>query len=352
MTARPVIIYPVTASGELLIKKLDGDCSVYEADRHNGETYDLIIPGQMVRAHYHALPKLREREKLAAARFAIEEHIASATDAQHIAFGHSTDAARLSVIDANYLQNALDDMQSRDVSIMDVYADYDWVAPQSSPIRLDDRFIFTANESGETGYTIDPHWADAELSALPVTDWSQLTPRVDAVSLRQGAFSKGGNFSLPTHQLSKIAAVLLIVSASWLGLQWSESRAIAAQASELKALTAQTYTNATGQPAPANPALSVTRAVKSGAGSGPEFMSVLGQLNATLTQTENITVQSLDYDPESGALSLRLIYPNFESASALQNAARQTGANFNPGGVRERNNQLIGEGRFTIGGPS
>lgn len=347
MSTRQTLIYPAQIEGNLQVKAADGQVDAFSPDIHGRQSYDLVLPGQMLRIYAHELPKMREREKAAAARFAIEDRTATALEGQHIVIGPAQDA-RLAVIDESALRVVLTKLESQGLDIGDIYADFDWAAPQDAPIKLSDRIIFTGRE----GYTIDPEWADDDLADIPLSNWASLSPRGGALSLRQGEFAPRNKFNLPFASLSKIAALLVITGFSWLTLQWAGARAVQKQTVSLKMQTAELYTQSTGQAAPANPALALTRAVKSSPKSGANFQTLLAELNTVLAETDNIAIQTLTFDEAKSQLSLRLIYPSFESAGALEQAANRSGTIFRAGGVREQNGELIGEAVFEIGDPS
>ena len=347
MNSRPTLILPVNADGDMLLRQSDGQIYPFDQIGHSGLTCDLILPGQNVRIYTHELPKMREREKQAAARFAVEDRTAAALDGQHIVIGQNGDT-RLAVIDSAVFSAAIARAESFGLSVCDVYADFDWIAGVSNPIILSDRIIF----SGPEGYTIDPEWADDEMSTAPTKDWADITPSETALSLRQGKFARRRSFSLPFASLSKIAALAALTGVSWLALQGAQARATSQQAENLNSQTAALYTQATGQTAPANPALAVTRALKSGNKGGTDFLPLMSALNSVLARSNNISVQSLSFDASKSQLNLRLIYPSFESAGELETAASRFGHEFSPGGLREQNGELIGDAVFELGAPS
>jgi type II secretory pathway component PulL len=203
-------------------------------------------------------------------------------------------------------------------------------------------------------YTVDPEWADESQADLPLSDWTQLEVNADsALNLAQGEFSRRRRASgVPIQGLGRIAAMFLLAGTAWLALQMAEIRAAADQASALNAETAALYAKAAGKPAPANPALAVTRAVKSKPSLGADFLPLMAHLNQAIAQTQGVMVESIDFDEKSAELELRLIYPEFGSAAQMQRAAQSTGGTFSAGGVREQNGRLIGDGVFTLGSRS
>jgi type II secretory pathway component PulL len=308
---------------------------------------------------------MKERERLKAARFAVEDKIAAPIDNQHIVLGAAKggggDARRLAVIDAKLLRGLLEPLEAQNISAERIFADFDWVTT-AGPVRFSDRIILPCSRNGPDGnsndyaggYTVDPQWADESQASLPLSNWTQV--EVDAgraLNLAQGVFSRrrrGGG--APIQGLGRIAAIFLFAGLAWLALQMGQVRAVAAQASALNAQTAALYAKAAGKPAPANPALAVTRAVKSKPSSGTDFLPLIARLNQAIAQTDGVAIESIAFDANNTGLELRLIYPEFGSAAQMQRAAQSTGGTFRAGGVREQNGKLIGDGVFTNGSGS
>lgn len=347
MTSRATLIWPASPDAPRLIS--DGKTwTRWNASSSKAGPYDVVLPGQMVRIFPHELPKMREREKLSAARFSIEDQIGTSLDSQHIVLGTGQDQ-RIAVVDAAALSRVLSALSEEGIEAADIYADFDWLPSEAGPIRLADRIIFTDPQ----GYTIDPEWAEGELAQLPLSDWPNSQRRDGAISLRHGSFARHKGFSagslFSNGGLGRIVALLAVSGAAWLGLTWTQARALSQQAASLRADTAQLYKNATGQDAPRNPARAVTRAVKSTPASSQGFLPLMQALNSALASTENIAIENISYAEAKAQLNLRFIYPNFDAASEIERAAADAGGTLRLGGVREQNGVLIGDAVFEMG---
>lgn len=353
MSTRPTIIWPASPDAPRLVSHGE-TWAVWNKNASAGTSYDVILPGQMVRVFPHELPKMREREKLSAARFSIEEQMGASLDSQHIVLGAAPDQ-RIAVIDAGALNHVLSALAEDGIETAEIYADFDWLPSDMGPIRLADRIVFP----GLQGYAIDPEWAEGELAQLPPSTWPNIERRDGAISLRHGVFAKRKGFSASgfgasgqgVPGLGRIAALLAVSGAAWLGLTWTQARALSQQAASLRADTAQIYKAATGQDAPRNPALSVTRAIKTAPATSQGFTSLMQALNTALTSTENITIENVSYSEAKAQLNLRFIYPSFDAASEIERAARTAGGMLRLGGVREQNGILIGDAIFEMETP-
>jgi len=56
-----------------------------------------------------------------------------------------------------------------------------------------------------------------------------------------------------------------------------------------------------------------------------------------------LSVEQLRYQDSRNELQLRIVYPSFESAGALETAIRAAGGQLTTGGVREQSGRFVGE---------
>ena len=222
------------------------------------------------------------------------------------------------------------------------------MSEQSAPLYLADRTV----QPGPTGYTLDRDWTDGALPAATSPDDAlQIADGDKAINLMSGAFAPKRAMPLSLAALSKIAALVLITGLSWAGWQMAQTHAMNQQTDATRGQIAALYTEYTGDPAPANPALTVTRAVQSGgANASGDFIGLSSILFNALPNIDGITVETLQYDAAKHELSVRFIYPQFESATALEKAVNDAGGVFRAGGVREQGGRLIGDAAISAGG--
>lgn len=363
----------IQISGEGGIAQDDGDKAALSA--RGFKDVCVIISGQSVRMMPLQLPqlnakKLSQKDYLAAAGYALEDDIGGPISQQHLVVG-GKGAARVAVISRNTMDNligALDKFGFDDVAI---YADFDALSGAGRPLALTDRIIHT----GALGYTLDAGWGainvaqaqdpihNATHKPVHVSNTAELLQYMDleaALNLRQNDYAPRKSFGFSGHKidfmsLAKLAALAALCGFSWLGYQASQARALSAQTDLIQTEMRQIYSEFTGKPAPRNPALAASRAVQSGLVEKAGFMDVTQVLFDALPQTDGIILESLRYDKAlnangSSGLSLRFIYPSFESATELESAITKVGGVLEAGGIREQGGQLIGDAVLRKGG--
>ena len=345
MTLRPTLLLPVQSGGDIHTLDFDGTVAVWDAANQTSH-WDIIIPGQSVRIYSHDLPKMCESERLNAARFFVEDRIGAALENQHIVLSD----ARIAVVQTDVLRLMIERVEKHGSTVDNIYADFDWLG-KAGTLRLADRTIIT----GPEGYTLDPEWAEEEHAGLAQTAWADIqhfAHKAQPISLRRGIFSEKTSFTFPRRGLSSLAALVLIAGLVWLGHTASKVRALNSHTQFLRSENAALYTEATGKAAPNNPALTITRALKTTPKSASGFLSLSARFNHTLATIDGVVIDSLSYDAAKSELKLRLVYPDFDAADKIEQAAKHSGGIFKPGGIAERNGVLIGDARFMVGGKS
>ncbi|MEP1229381.1 MAG: type II secretion system protein GspL, partial [Litorimonas sp.] len=84
----------------------------------------VILAGQSVRMLKYDLPKLNNKDRLAAVSFAIEEDIGGSLNVQHIVLGGKDDA-RVAVITKIEMQKIIDQLNKAGLTDANIYADFD-----------------------------------------------------------------------------------------------------------------------------------------------------------------------------------------------------------------------------------
>ncbi len=314
-----------------------------------------IIAGQSVRIHAHDIPKLRDKERLAAVGFAMEDNIACSLGDQHIVLGekHDDRAAVITKAKMQEVMSALDEAGLPDVAI---YADFDALSSANKNLALEDRVICAR----PLGHTLDKAWYDPKEPLEIVPDSRSLAKFVDtetAINLRQNDFAprKSIAFSGETinvQSLGRLAAIFVLCGVSWLGFQAASARVKLQETDFIKSETSRLYTEATGQAAPPNPALAASRAMQSGPVQSADFLTLSKLLFEAVAQTNGIIIESVQYDKSRAELSLRIIYPGFASSSDLEVAVLNLGGVYEAGGVREQGGQFIGDATLRLGAGS
>lgn len=300
----------------------------------------VLLSGQSIRMIAHDLPKLRAAEQRSAAELFIEDQLAAPIRDQHIIIA-DTEPKRIAVIARQKLQHVLDTLSEAGLDPHCVYADFDVLPKRATSYICEDRTI-TAGPLGYTSDTDGKNISDTLANLL-----AKLSPE-NALNLRQGEFAKRREFYIPLAQLSRAAALLAVLSMSWLLLTLSQSRALTTQVDHLRQDARDLYTEATGETAPPNPALALTRRLNAQTSTGPDFLTLSQMLFDTIENANGITIDRLQYNAAQNQIDLRLVYPRFESAPLVERMARDKGARLQTGSVREQDGRFIGEATFSL----
>ena len=228
-----------------------------------------------------------------------------------------------------------------------IVADFDLLTEADGAVRVLDRVVVP----GETGYAVDPDWAEPGYAVPSDEDLAQALfmalDKGSALNLRTGSFRR--RRALEAGPWLRVAAVAIVSGLLALGVVGAEARAIQSQAASLEAEARALYQTRTGQAAPARLS-SLARQAAGGDVAQAQFLDLSQILFAGVSQTSGTQVERLSYEPAEGRLRLRLIYPNFEAAAALEEAVARAGGQLTTGGVREQNGVFIGDAALAEAG--
>lgn len=315
----------------------------------------VILPGQWARIYALELPKMRPQDQHTAAGFSLEDKLGSGLKGQHIAL--SADARKAAVINTAKMKAVLAALSNAGIIPGAIYIDYDSHDAAIGPVAFQGRVIHAWQNSGEPGFAVDTAIYDImpdvnAATPYAVSDMASALNTETAIDLLQGEFT-ARRFAWPAvKMLARAVCLTAVLGLTWLGWQGVNARAAKLQAAEINTQTRIIYEEATGQSAPSNPALAVTRALKSSGGSRAAFLDLSAILFEGIAQTDAIMVETLQFNADQNRLSIRLIYPSFEAASQLEQAIARSGGRLQAGGVREQGGQLIGDAVLSIGGGS
>ncbi len=308
----------------------------------------VIMPGQWARIHSLELPKMRSQDRLSAAGFALEDALGTGLKGQHIALS----ADRAGVMSTVKIKAMLTALSAAGITPDAAYADYDIIGADDKALLLQGRVIV----GGPDGYAVDRSLYEAMQTGLPLSSAdinalsSGLAPGA-SLNFLQGEFTVS-KFEMPAlGQFLRAAALTLGLGMAWLVWQGIEARSARLQAEDLRGQTRALYESATGKTAPSNPALAVTRALRlSGGGQSAGFLSLSAILFEAVAQMEDVAVESVQYNANKDQLSVRLSYPDFESATQFERAVAAAGGALDTGGVREQGGKMVGDVTLTLGG--
>ena len=340
-----LIILPGDLQGEaLLASRAGGRIDVQRialADATLPTGHAAILPGQLVRAATSALPaNLRGAERINVARYAHEDSLATDPAGLHIVVGPGTEAPTRLIDPA-----VMDEVIARSDPAR-IVADFDALAGLGGPARVLDRVVVP----GEAGYAVDADWAEPGY-AVP-TDEAVARAAFDALDagvldLRGGAYRR--RRAVAAGPWLRVAAAAIACLALGLVVTGLEARAVAGQADALEAQARTLYQEATGTPAPARLS-SLARSAPANA-DGAQFLALSDTLFAAVAATPGTRVERLSFDGSENVLRVRLAYPDFDTAAALEQAVAQAGAQLTTGGVREQNGSFIGDAALSGAAP-
>ena len=348
MAAPTFLILPARDGGEAILATVSG--AEYEIRRVASidigslDISDpiLILPGQLVRIFETELPKAGRAQQLKMARFAKEDDIASAAEGLHFALSDSQ-PPRLAVIE-NAVMDILTDTLAG-INPKAAYADYDLLSGDQAVLVID-RAVEPGLAAIDLDWTEEPlkKPSDAALARL-------LADGLEAglgLNLLQGDYRSKSGFNIPripAIRFAALAASAVLAAFIWTGVK---DRAALTQAQDLRAQTAADYLAATGQRAPSDPGRAAAKSLQSGPVRTAGFLDLSSVLFAGLSTLDDIRVDQLRYNAESGTLQLRLIYPSFDAASRVESSLAKAGGRLTTGGVREQNGSFVGEATLSL----
>jgi len=343
MTQRLIIIMPSHEGGPGLWGVVDGARVITHgrgelpANDSSKETV-AILSGQSVRVYPHELPATSKRDRLRAAGFSIEDKIAVPLSRVHIALSDD----RIAVMDKDELSGNIAQLKDAGISPTKAIADFEALAKIDGVVSLLGRAVTT----GPLGHAMDEAWTEEGNAHSDEVILSSIGAKLDqnnTLNILQNGFSPKSGFGFDWRQLAPLGGLAACLGIAALFLHGVEARALKLQAADVKTQTAQIYEDATGQAAPQNPALAVTRVMKSGGKDNLAFLRLSQILFSGVEQIEGLSIEQLRYQDTNNELQLRIVYPSFESAGELENAIRAVGGQLTTGGVREQSGQFVGE---------
>ena len=305
-----------------------------------------VLPGQEVALFKRDLLKLRGRDRVSAAGYAVEDQLGSGLAGQHVALSDGPDGTEIAVVSSDYMQAIETALDAANVQSKIWCADFNVVGDRGA-VLFQNRFINPA-----AGFSLDASWDDGTFADAPVLsprDFAAAIKLEGAVNLRQGTFAARRYGGGSIKGWGRVAALALACCSAALLWQAGNMRALNMQTAQLRADTAALYAKATGEAAPSNPALAVTRKIKSSAGPQTDFLALSSALFAITAQIEGVMIDSVQYDMRRNQLSLQILYPAFGTASEIETLARARGFQFEAGGVREQGGGLRGEAVLRTG---
>jgi len=317
-----------------------------DADRkalssHSGGNCRVVCPGTWVRTFPHSLPDMKLSERISAAGYAIEEKLAAPLDEQHIVLGTGDDQ-RVGVIERAKMDLVMARLDELGLRPSQITAEFEAFGGTGDLRRAWNRSI----QPGPMGYSMDEMAeGDNPLSLMPEMSFD------GALNFASGKFVRRASRMPGAGSFMPLAASLAVAGLAWLVWQGAQARSMNAQTAELKAEAVQLYSDATGKTVD-NPAISLTRELRRSGNAPSDFMTLSAGFFEGLKQIDGVYVETMRFNKDRNQLNLKIIYPDFNTATQLEQVFAGNGGQFQTGAVREQNGELIGEGTYTLGGGS
>jgi len=316
----------------------------------------LILPGQNAQTFAHDIPKMRRREREKAVLYSLEDSLSVPFETLHVAMQdevmiEESPVNLATVISKTLMDEAGDWARENGLNVQQILTDYDALTgTEPSPLALPDRVVY----GGPLGHSLDPDWYDGPVNAADqATVLTAIGKRLSyANNLMQGVYAPKSALSGTLAKGMRVAALAACFGLAVLIFEGLQARAISKQAEDVQTQTARFYTAQTGQPAPDNPARAVAQAARSGNVAPTQFLILSDIAFRALAEFDDVAIERLSFQDSRNELQLRLTYPSFERAEAVQQAMQKAGGDFTPGGVREQSGRFVGEAVLKIAGAS
>ncbi|RZV40922.1 MAG: hypothetical protein EX271_09165, partial [Acidimicrobiales bacterium] len=293
---------------------------------------------------------LKEKQKVQAAGFSIEDDLAASLDDTHIAF--DAHASRLAICSNDLIADVNAALNAHGLQADVMCADYDSFADDAL-FEYQGRVI-SSTASG-LGFAVETGLASAVLDkdqGIPATITAQgLLERIakslmaghEPIDLMQGKFAQkssfaGGGFKRLALLAAGVVVAFLVLNIGQGIMIGNKTKAVE---KEIDQIYAEIFP---GQAIPSNPAQHVYRATRALGGSAQtDFVSLSALLAKSVQDVEGVEISSLRYDKAKGQLNLSILYGSFEDTEKLKAAVQRHGGSFTEGGTRQSGEGLSGD---------
>ena len=336
------------ATGKLGRAETDGDKSALS--NLNYSRLVVVVPGTEVVTKLHALEGLKEKQKIQAAGFSVEDELAAPLEDTHISFDRH--ASRLAICSAAFLEGVNAELVSHGLSADLICADYDGFSDETS-FEFQGRMITRAGSG--LGYSIETELASAVLDKgqkIPGTITAQaflekvaksLIAGHTPINLLQGRFAKKS--AMGAGRYRRLAMLAAAVVVAFVGLNVGEGLLYGSKTKAVKNEINSIYTELfPDTPVPNNPVRDIVRAQSAqGGSSSNDFVALSALLAKSVQDVDGVEISSLRYDKAKGQLNLSILYGSFEDTEKLKAAVVKNGGVFTEGGTRQSGEGLSGD---------
>lgn len=363
MTRTRVVLAPQTPDAAPSFAVLDPDGHVLErgsltlADGANLPPMRtvLIVPGAEARAHWLHLPTRNDRQARAAARLALDDHLASASQDIHVALGPlESDGYRLVVIVGTaklkgWLENAALHGLRPDVVLPDHLALPEPQGEEPQAVRLGPT---AAVRGPRLSLSAEPELLDVLLEGQDVGapkavgDLHQLFAKGalrPAINLLQGDFDQARAVAITPREAHRVLALALLALASPVILLGAGLISDEMAARGIENRTREKVVRilpAASREDPAGALEAHLGRMRLTTGGGP--VGLAAHLFAAVEGIEQAQLERLIVMPD-GAVRATLSYTNFSDIEMMRRSLRQAGVAMREEGAREEQGRVISD---------
>ena len=369
-----------TASGH--VTGWDGDSS------DDGWFVIGIVPGEDVLETKGVLPKATGRRGEIAAKYAVEEQLAVDPAGVHVAISAEADEANSRSIWAvapDEMNLWLSQLAECGLSPSILIPDYALVPPKSGLHMLHWAEGVTISHGSKFRATVEETLVPVLLDELltdtnagpvliesntsdrlaPLSGWgetsvqTQAAPRLGDMALRaaevqnrlaehsllQGDYRVKTGAELDWSAWRRPAVLAASVAAIWMLAMLVDGLRLSGGAEAAYAEAERVMRDALpGVTRVVNPRAQLRAALQnSGVDRSAGFLENTAVLNDALAESEGIRLESLRFDPDSGALQVTLNYEQYQELESLSQALQSRGARVTEGGSRQSGGRVIGD---------
>ncbi|MEM8921066.1 MAG: type II secretion system protein GspL, partial [Pseudomonadota bacterium] len=342
------------------------------AEKSNGSTLVLVLPGEMVTARAVVLSARSEKQAVSIAPFAIEDELASDIEDVHVALGAAaaTDGSKRYVyaVDETLLQDWLSTFSGvslrPDIATPDyllVPGDDDvllggrvggrtllrhggWGAAIDDALKTDAvRAIIARAEQDADSSAIDGFQAqeseEARLDAL-----AEQAAKTNGVNLLQGAYAARKQTNIDWRQWRAPSALAASAAMAFIALNVAEGAALNEKAKQLNAETATTLRAAFPEiTRVVNPRAQLRAATQTGGVGDPDFLILSSMIASALDGVSDLSLESLRFDAQGGEIRMSVTFGAYDDFETFKEALQAAGGETTEGGSRQVGNRRIGD---------
>lgn len=346
------------------VHKVSAAASAGSSDWTNGRAYTaeeklalvkdvrelwVIVPGMSVRSKTILLENVNKRQFESAAKYSIEDEIATSLDDNHFVFNASGQYAK--IIAHTYLGDLLSTFETIGIRPDKIFADYDALG-DGEIFRFNNRVI--AKPFSSSPYALELDTAEAmnmdEAIHAPLIDANGLIQKLlykfkenePIDNLLSGPYrSKNG---ASRKEIMQIAALIIAAFVLGFGLIYANGKRFEhARVANLDKIS-QIYQDIFAKPPPKSGAIKATISARASLGeTDTTFMELSSRLWQALKDINGVEIEAMKYADNKPGLILSLSYKDLNTVEKLQRKLNALGVEFIESGTQKNGDIYRGD---------